>query len=117
MINNYNKKSYYFRFFYTFFVILIFIPRLYSINYSGKYIYNDIYFHKKIFLPESDYELLIKKKVKTMVDKITSYITNLNFFKSIKNNKRSIIAMLSIWLTTITTTFPFMYDIDRGNFI
>jgi hypothetical protein len=107
----------YFMVFPLFFLLLLSIVPSSSIFYSGQYLYNDIHFHKKIFLHESEYERSIKKKAETILNKITFYSTRFELLKKIEKNKRSVIAMLSIWLTTITTTFPFMYDVDKGCFI
>jgi len=51
---------------------------------------------------EKDVIYLLRKSKDTLHSKSTSY------------NKRTIIGMLSIWLTTIMTTFPILYDIDEG---
>ena len=81
----------------------------------------DPYFHKKLFLPESDYEIEMKKKAMIFIHKIKEYKKSLkkSFLekKEIYFNKRNILAMLSIWLTTITTTFPIMYDYYEEGFL
>ena len=81
----------------------------------------DPLFHKKLFLPESEYEIETKKKAMVWIHKMKEYkksfISSFFFLKKNSFDKRTIISMLSIWLTTITTTFPIMYDIDERGFL